>query len=538
MGALLMKVAILQPPYPPEVSHEAARACLDWMLVALRALEKGDCDLVLLPEFANAPGLDEVELQHQFALNEGRVFLDEVGAESTRLGCLIGVGVVEMQGDRWLNGVTLFDQGRQRPFLAQKVYLTEVESTGMALAPGARVAVANHGNLRIGFALCFDLYFPSYAEAMASAGVDLILSPSYQRSETPERIRLLAQARALDAGAGLIRSSYAMEGGRTGGESLVAGPDGSLIASAGREPGVLHCEIDAFERFIKPRSHGQALVEHRALIRQHRRPGVSLPAVDRIRELQSAPGVRLCAHRGLSHACPENTLPAFSAALSLGVHEIEFDLWLSRDGVPVVCHDPQVNRTTNGQGVVTEMDWAEIRGLDAGVRTGELWRGIRMPRFEEVIELVDYRAGLNIHLKQAGDDGCLVRLVCDMIRRHGLIDQAYIAGHSEDVLAEALRYDPEVERTCLISQDHPGRQLDLALQYECSRIQFARTVRAEDCRRTHEAGLTCNLFYADEPVEAKAFIASGIDVILTNRANLLFAAEVSTPVGTMKPGEP
>ena len=59
--------------------------------------------------------------------------------------------------------------------------------------------------------------------------------------------------------------------------------------------------------------------------------------------------MKLCAHRGLSHACPENTLPAFGAAIALGVDEIEFDLWLSADGVPVVCHDPRVDRTTDGE---------------------------------------------------------------------------------------------------------------------------------------------------------------------------------------------
>ena len=49
---------------------------------------------------------------------------------------------------------------------------------------------------------------------------------------------------------------------------------------------------------------------------------------------------RLCAHRGLSLAMPENSIPSFAAALACGAHEIEFDLWLSADGVPVVCQDP------------------------------------------------------------------------------------------------------------------------------------------------------------------------------------------------------
>lgn len=525
-----MRIVILQPPYPETATAQAAAVCQEWMLEALQELDAGGSDLILLPEYANAPGLDEIEVQRSFVLGPGGIFLERVREESKRLGCLIAVGVVEPSGPLWFNGVALFDVGQRIEPLAEKVHLTRFESENLELTAGSRVAIIEHDGLRFGFAPCFDLYFSGYAEAMATREVDLILSPSYQRSESPERIRLLAQARALDAGAALVRSSYAMEGGKTGGESLAVRSDGTLIASAGGTPGILRCAIDPADRFVKPRSHGQEPIEHRLLIREHRRPGLMPPAVERIRTARAVTGPKLCAHRGLSHACPENTLPAFGAALALGVHEIEFDLWLSRDGVPVVCHDPQVNRTTDGQGVVTEMDWNELRELDAGVRSGDMWQGIRLPRFEEIIELVDYRAGMNIHLKQAGESGCLVRLVCDMIRHHGLVDLAYIAGHSEDVLAEVVRYDPEIERACLISQDRPNMQVRLAERYGCRRIQFARTVTAEDTRRAHAAGLVCNLFYSDEPVDAKTYLESGIDVLLTNRANLLFAEGVSTPL--------
>lgn len=508
-------------------------ACQEWMTDALSSLKAEDCELVLLPEFANAPGLEEAAEQRSFALGSGAVFLEKIRIESARLGCLIAVGIVGPSGDRWFNAVALFDRGQRLESLPEKIHLTRYESEALGLTPGARISVVDRGGLRFGFAPCFDLYFPGFAEAMGSLGVDLILSPSYQRSESADRIRLLAQARALDAGAVLIRSSYAMEDARTGGESLAVRADGTVVVSAGGVAGVLSCEVDPKAGFRKPRSHGQPLVEHRTLIREHRRPGFCLPATERLERTQGGPRPKLCAHRGLSHACPENTLPAFAAALSLGVAEIEFDLWLSRDGVPVVCHDPQVDRTTDGQGVVTEMDWSAIRRLDAGIRTGDLWKGVRMPRFEELIELVDFRAGMNIHLKQAGDGGCLVRMVCDFIRKYGLMDLAYIAGHSEDVLAEAVRYDPEIERACLIAQDKPEVLLQKAEAYECRRVQFSRSVTAEECRRAHDAGLVCNLFYSDEPEDAERYVDLGIDVVLTNRANLLFAAGVSTPLEDM-----
>ncbi len=231
-------------------------------------------------------------------------------------------------------------------------------------------------------------------------------------------------------------------------------------------------------------------------------------------------GVEICAHRGLSHACPENTLPAFGAALALGVGEVEYDLWLSADGVAVVCHDPKVDRTTNGEGHVTEMTWNEIRALDAGVKTGELWSGVRVPRFEDVLNAVSDRAGHNIHIKDPGPDGRLVKYVCDEIRSRGLIDVAYIAG-VEDVLEVALDYAPDVTRCCLCAQSTPDEQIDRSLKYACSRLQFSRKVTAEGAAHAHEEGLINNLFWSDELEDARAYVEMGIDVVLTNEANKL-----------------
>lgn len=231
--------------------------------------------------------------------------------------------------------------------------------------------------------------------------------------------------------------------------------------------------------------------------------------------------MNVCAHRGLSHACPENTLPAFGAAMALGVDEIEFDLWLSRDGVAVVCHDPKLDRTTDATGVVSEMEWAAIRAADAGIRTGELWADVRVPRLEEVLDLAD-GVGLNIHIKDPGPDGRLVKMVCDEIRSRELLDSAYIAG-VEDVLGASRSHAPEVTRCCLAGQSTPGEQVEMAIAYECARVQFNRKVTRDDATRAHNAGLINNLFWSDEAEDAQAYVAMGIDVVLTNQANVVQA---------------
>ena len=252
-----------------------------------------------------------------------------------------------------------------------------------------------------------------------------------------------------------------------------------------------------------------------------RRPQLYRPYKSREKKILDSSFPHLCAHRGLSSVCPENTLPAFAAALSLGVHEIELDLWMSRDGIPVVCHDPSVDRTTDGTGILSDMDWADISKLDAGIKFASGWRGIRIPRFEEVIKLVDGRAIMNTHIHDKSLEGKLVKLVCDLIQQNGRGNLAYIAGHSESVLKIARDCAPNVARACLIDQNDPVSQIKLAQKFDCQRIQFGRNVTEDNIQCAHESDLICNLFWSDEPIDAMAYVQKGIDVILTNCAHIL-----------------
>src|SRR3990167_4313755 len=74
------------------------------------------------------------------------------------------------------------------------------------------------------------------------------------------------------------------------------------------------------------------------------------------------------AHRGNSMHAPEDTLESLRQGMALGADGLEFDVRLSADGVPVVIHDPTLDRTTDGSGPVAACTLAELRALDAGYR--------------------------------------------------------------------------------------------------------------------------------------------------------------------------
>lgn len=71
-------------------------------------------------------------------------------------------------------------------------------------------------------------------------------------------------------------------------------------------------------------------------------------------------------HRGSAGTHPENTLDGFAAALEAGAQILESDIHVTRDGVPILLHDPSVARVTEGTGDVAALDWAQVAALDAG----------------------------------------------------------------------------------------------------------------------------------------------------------------------------
>jgi glycerophosphoryl diester phosphodiesterase len=521
-----MKVAVCQPPYPAGETVSGAEDCLHWMRTALDELKPGHHDLVLLPEYANSPGLGDRQVMRLFADHQGEAFLEAVAASAERLSSLIVLSAVTRAGSRWFNRSLVYDAHGAVAFVYDKIHLTDAERDDLGLTPGAALRVFESDGIRMSFATCFDLYFPDHFEALAALGADLVLCPSYQRSESAERIGIIAQARAHDSGTYLVRSSYAMGDTGTGGRSLVAAPDGTVLADAGKGACVIEVEIDPARKFIKPACHGRPVVEHRRLIESNRRPAARREYVERAAWLASTPFPWLCAHRGLSMACPENTLPAFAAAIAAGAHEIEFDVQASRDGVPVICHDATVDRTTDGSGAVADLAWEEIRCRDAGIHLGAAWAGVRMPRLEDVLDLVSGRIVLNVHVRDR--EGGFTRLVCDLLRERALTDMAYLALGSEAALETALDYAPDIPRACLLRQDKTPELLVAAREYGCRRVQFSRQVTREEIVEAREAGHICNLFWSDDPDDAMAYVRNGIDVILTNCAHTMIAGGFAT----------
>ncbi len=516
-----MKVAIFQPPYPHEGTAQSAMTCIDWIKSNLNILTDKNIDIIILPEYANCPGIEDAEILHKFINNQGKEFCDILQSYALSLNCPIIFGIAEENEIGELkNRTVFFSPNGEVIYKYDKIHLTQAERDS-GLIPGNEFGIFEWDDIKLGFATCFDIYFPEYIASLTAAKIDIMIYPSYQRGENIDTIETMTSTRALDSGAWVLRSSYSIApDSPTGGCAMLVDPSGKILANAKDKPMVIIEDFEPNEKYSKPTSYGMPELETRELLEDKRRPDVYRTAYEKQVKYLANPYPRICAHRGLSISMPENSIPAFAASIASGAHEIEFDLWLSADGVPVVCHDPDLNRVAGIDKIVSDSYWEEISKIDLGAFKGKEWSGIKIPRFEEVLALADGSFGMNIHIKNPGEDGKLVKIVADLLKERCLLDCAYIAGDA-DVMEAAISLAPEVTRACLVNQTRPDEQVKAALKYDCGIVQFSLGFKPSHTALMAEAGIVSNLFYSDNYEDALSFVEQGIDVILTNIAQLL-----------------
>lgn len=149
-------------------------------------------------------------------------------------------------------------------------------------------------------------------------------------------------------------------------------------------------------------------------------------------------GTLVVGHRGAAGLAPENTLLSIETALDLGVDMVEIDVHLTADGNFAVIHDPTVDRTTDGTGVVAEMGWDELQQLDAGYRFSPDGRtfphrsqGLAVPDLESVFEAFPQTLFL-IEVKE--DDPLVAERLAESIVRAAVTDRVIVAGAGDGVI--------------------------------------------------------------------------------------------------------
>ncbi len=180
--------------------------------------------------------------------------------------------------------------------------------------------------------------------------------------------------------------------------------------------------------------------------------GASQPAEGRGHRFLGTGRTLGVAHRGASRYAPENTLAAFRLALEHGAPAVECDVRRTQDGHLVVMHDPTVDRTTDGHGLVGSLALEALRRLDAGRWFGPEFAGARIPSLEEVLDAVRGRALIKVEIKNdpTAQEG-IEQQVVDTIRRRGMEDEAFVMSFDHQVVGRVREAAPRIATGILYS---------------------------------------------------------------------------------------
>jgi glycerophosphoryl diester phosphodiesterase len=151
------------------------------------------------------------------------------------------------------------------------------------------------------------------------------------------------------------------------------------------------------------------------------------------------------AHRGDSANAPEQTHAAYELAIERGADMIEADVRRTRDNRLVMLHDATLHRTTSGSGRVADIDFAELRALDAGAWYSPEFAGQVVPTLEELFDLAE-RRGVALCLEVKAEDSrtaaTLALDVAEAIARRRRVDRDVLSSFDQPSLAVALRAHP------------------------------------------------------------------------------------------------
>ena len=233
----------------------------------------------------------------------------------------------------------------------------------------------------------------------------------------------------------------------------------------------------------------------------------------------------IVAHRGASAREAENTLEAFELAMASGAEAVEFDVRMTADGAPIVMHDPEVARTTDGSGLVRDLRVEEIKDLRIRLRDGGL---AEVPTLVEALGCCSGRVAVDVEIKNIpgepdfdGDREAAVEATLAALDAVSFSGDVIISSFNPFSIGHARRLAPGVPTGLLTPYE-----VDADIAFGFAREQghawvlpFVDRVRAADAaivERVHAAGMRIGTWITDDPSVALELMRAGLDAVATN----------------------
>lgn len=530
-----IKACVLQPPYAFDTAKigESVR----WELDALAKCDES-LDLIVLPEASDRQGAIHSPAELTNAVEAFNAPLLAACAETARrCKATVFVNAIGRTPTGFRNSTFAYDKTGACVGRYDKEHLVRSEHAKLKLDASymwkhTEPTILEIDGVRYAFMTCYDFYFYENFANIARYKPDVIIGCSHQRSDPHSVLELIGRYLAYNTGAYLVRASVSMGlASQVGGCSMIVAPSGEMLGNMFSRVGSLTVEFDPHAKYLKPMGYGNPPGLHSDYIEIGRRPWKYRPGGSAIIPgFADAPAKRLCAHRGFSTVAPENSMPAYGAAVALGASEIEFDLWWTKDGEIVSIHDATLDRVSDGSGKVFEHTFAELRALDFGTKSGPGFKGLKIPTFAEILEKFSCHTIMNIHMKDWKDqpwDEAHLKRVIDLIDAYDARRHVYFMTSCGPLQDQLARLAPDIPRCMGNRGDNKTRPdiVDRAIAHKCQMVQLFKPYFDQSLiDRARAAGLRVNVFWSDDPAEAKRFLDMGVDTILTNDYQPIAAA--------------
>lgn len=237
------------------------------------------------------------------------------------------------------------------------------------------------------------------------------------------------------------------------------------------------------------------------------------------------PYPRVLAHRGGGALAPENTIAAIKMGIERGFRAVEFDAMLAADNVPVLMHDPTLDRTGRVAGAISELSAAQLDRIDVGAWHSPRFAGEMVPTLEHALQFCRaHHVWPNIEIKPApgfeAATGAAVARVTAQIHGGGAdrIDprMPLLSSFAPDALIAAREAAPNLPRGWLVDRVPPNWRAEVARLGCVSLHANHRHLSAAMAREIQRAGTWLFCYTVNSPQRASEILQWGVDAICTD----------------------
>ena len=225
-------------------------------------------------------------------------------------------------------------------------------------------------------------------------------------------------------------------------------------------------------------------------------------------------------HRGARGLAPENTQVSLAVAAREGARWVEFDVKLTRDGVPVLFHDDDLARTAGVDGLLADLTLAEVKELDVGSYFSPAFDGEPVPTLAEAVEVLgELRLGAKVELKPcSGREEETGRVVAGLLKEiwPGHLPPPLLSSFEGAALRAARTIAPAYARALLV-RAVPGDWQARVRDLDCGSLHVAADqLTFEAAKVVGGAGIALRCFTVDDPAEAESLFAWGVQSVFSD----------------------